>query len=90
MDLINFGDGICDDELNNEKNNFDSGDCCENNTVSRSSCDVCLCNVKIMETLRTQNGYECHRKKAISLWAKYGAPEGAKPSNGYCDPSKQY
>ena len=36
------GDGYCDDERNNEKCNFDGGDCCGPN-VNTLYCNECKC-----------------------------------------------
>jgi hypothetical protein len=37
------GDGQCDDVTNNEKCNFDGGDCCLN-LINDDFCTECLCN----------------------------------------------
>ena len=37
-----YGDGICDDENNNEACFFDGGDCCGSN-VNTDYCNVCQC-----------------------------------------------
>ena len=85
MDLPSFDDGICDDELNIAWYNFDNGDCCENNTASRLACDVCLCNVTIMETLRRQNGFNCSDK--LDTEKRYNLFKYSTPSDGICNPS---
>ena len=37
-----IGDGMCDDENNNEGCHFDQGDCCGNNAVNKY-CSDCSC-----------------------------------------------
>ncbi len=86
MDISNFDDGICDDDLNVAWYNFDNGDCCENNTASRLVCDECLCNVTMMEILRKQNGFACHIKGVAQK--EHGFSANEKPSNGICNLSK--
>ena len=39
---VYLGDGICDDQLNNGKCNFDNGDCCQTIMI-KSNCLMCLC-----------------------------------------------
>ncbi len=48
FDLVKFNDGICDDELNIERFNYDNGDCCGDDGYSRSFCETCRCNATIM------------------------------------------
>ena len=37
-----IGDGICNDEVNNEDCNYDGGDCC-GACVNRQNCSECIC-----------------------------------------------
>ena len=52
-----IGDGICDDDFNNEECDWDGGDCCGDdvNTIFCSECE-CL-NPNFKEPFNTNNGY---------------------------------
>ena len=41
MELI--GNGLCNDEANNEGCNYDGGDCC-GNCINTEHCTECLCH----------------------------------------------
>ncbi len=53
-DITKFlGDEVCDDFLNVDFYHYDMGDCCDSN-ADRSTCEICLCNVKIIQSLGDQ------------------------------------
>ncbi len=82
FDLVKFNDGICDDELNVEKFNYDNGDCCGGDASSRIWCETCRCNATIMNLLREQHGLneECGILDRPGIYSS--------PYNGICDAGK--
>ncbi len=87
FDLVKFNDGICDDELNIEKFNYDNGDCCGGDAYSRLWCESCRCNVTIMNLLREQQGLneEC---SFADLQTHKQKQNNSSPYNGICDAGK--
>ena len=49
-DPSRIGNGICDDETNNEVCEWDGGDCCGDN-VNNLFCNVCRCNYSFIPDL---------------------------------------
>ncbi len=85
LELASFNDGICDDDLNHEKYNFDNGDCCLSDSSSRATCNVCYCNITTMKLLNS-------RQFGAEICEIYFSPLILGPSirlaDGTCDPSK--
>ena len=42
-----LGDGVCDDELNAERYNYDNWDCCSAQ-ASRDVCEDCFCKAEVL------------------------------------------
>ncbi len=85
LELAKFNDGICDDELNVGKFNYDNGDCCGDDSSSRLLCETCLCNATIMTLLRELQGFNEDCSLIHTIKTKNETAPRISPYDGVCN-----